>query len=354
MGNESLISQAEAHSTSNSSALSDRRTSLRSRSSLESAATKEENAKPKPANSNQTGTIAHRSTNGLTTLENKRKGSGAIDKPKKVLRDTTNTKRASSTIKGVTRSQKPRNISLKKKEQDSLLASDETPAEAVDEDESPEPRKAVQKRLRKSLPTVEEEQEDVEAPAKQAPRATTKPRPPKSQTTGPAKRATAKKSSMPKRTKSTPDQSIRSRTSDISEASSLPHRPSAKDTVPITVHRLSQPQALNNITGNEDNTVVAPTLIKRSGVNAVDVLSQICKELITQSAESLQQRGGSEASGYEMGRGEAMRKRKAVEAFGAQLEERLFEMVGLVQHTRALSFTYIWFADVLLLVDRGA
>jgi hypothetical protein len=68
-----------------------------------------------------------------------------------------------------------------------------------------------------------------------------------------------------------------------------------------------------------------PPHSNRSTVNAVDVLSQICRELITGSVEKLQQGAEQEEDATRLG--EWKRKRKAVEAFGEELEERLFEMV---------------------------
>jgi hypothetical protein len=74
-----------------------------------------------------------------------------------------------------------------------------------------------------------------------------------------------------------------------------------------------------------------PPHSNRTGVNAVDVLSQICRELITGSVEKLQQGAEQEDDGARLR--EWNRKRKAVEAFGEELEERLFEMVRLQTFT---------------------
>jgi len=95
-----------------------------------------------------------------------------------------------------------------------------------------------------------------------------------------------------------------------------------RESVPITVHRLSTVGK-----GEDEGNVLIgpPPFPKRNGVNAVDVLGQVCRELIANAVEKLQQ--DAEKQRIEAGKGEWKRKRKAVMAFGAELDSRLFDMV---------------------------
>jgi hypothetical protein len=101
-------------------------------------------------------------------------------------------------------------------------------------------------------------------------------------------------------------------------------RVSDHETVPILVHRLST-RHNGDYVGEDAVFDPIPPHSNRAGVNAVDVLSQICRELITGSVEKLRQ--GAEQENDNARLREWKRKRKAIEAFGEELEERLFEMV---------------------------
>lgn len=98
-----------------------------------------------------------------------------------------------------------------------------------------------------------------------------------------------------------------------------------KDAIPITVHRLSRVRALVFEDDHQDILAGPAPFPKKSGVNAIDVLSQICREMIAKSVDTLQR--GAKNEGQEGRKGEWKRKRKAVEMFGDELDGRLFQMV---------------------------
>ncbi|KAI9816010.1 MAG: hypothetical protein M1827_002002 [Pycnora praestabilis] len=114
-----------------------------------------------------------------------------------------------------------------------------------------------------------------------------------------------------------------------------PTRSSPRNTVPITVHRLSKLHLPTIDEGGEEESISAPALPKRGGVNAVDVLSQICKELIAQSVQTMRDDVGNAVSTKE--KGKLKRKIKVVEAFGMELDARLFEMTDAVDNNYSLS-----------------
>lgn len=109
------------------------------------------------------------------------------------------------------------------------------------------------------------------------------------------------------------------------------------DTVPVTVHRLANASALGAInvsaegSGNEDEdspdgllSRLNTNLPSRGGVNPADVLSQICRETLEKTLEKL--KTGIENETNTQKRAEWSRKRKAVEAFGLELDNRLLDL----------------------------
>lgn len=109
------------------------------------------------------------------------------------------------------------------------------------------------------------------------------------------------------------------------------------DTVPVTVHRLANASALGAINvsaegpGNEDEdsadgllSRLNTNLPSRGGVNPADVLSQICRETLEKTLEKL--KTGIENETNTQKRAEWSRKRKAVEAFSLELENRLLDL----------------------------
>lgn len=113
----------------------------------------------------------------------------------------------------------------------------------------------------------------------------------------------------------------------------------SKESVPITVHRLSRLHALQ-YGDNEQNILYGPpSFPKRNGVNAVDVLGQACREIITKIVEKVD--AAAESGRSEASKGEWKSKKKAARAFGTELESRLFEMVSRCSPHGKISFSYL-------------
>ncbi|KAL1884855.1 hypothetical protein Plec18167_001510 [Paecilomyces lecythidis] len=111
------------------------------------------------------------------------------------------------------------------------------------------------------------------------------------------------------------------------------------ETVPVTVHRLANVEALNAVPDSEESADDAESTTKelsgRSGVNPADVLSQICRETLDKTLTTLKNGIANESN--QARRAEWTRKRKAVEAFGTELEGRLFEMSEMLDSNFSLS-----------------
>ncbi|KAE8378924.1 hypothetical protein BDV26DRAFT_178783 [Aspergillus bertholletiae] len=107
------------------------------------------------------------------------------------------------------------------------------------------------------------------------------------------------------------------------------------ETVPVTVHRLAnaaslgghvQPSELSDEEESADelSTRQKTKLPSRGGVNVADVLSQVCRETLEKTLTTLKNGISNEANAAR--RSEWTTKKKAVEAFGTELEGRLFEL----------------------------
>lgn len=108
------------------------------------------------------------------------------------------------------------------------------------------------------------------------------------------------------------------------------------ETVPVTVHRLANSSALgmmytsgvsedeNEDSADELSTRQKTKLPKRGGVNPADVLGQICRETLEKTLTAL--KNGIENESNTQRRAEWTRKRKAVEAFGSELDGRLLDL----------------------------
>ncbi|CRG90015.1 Zinc finger CCCH domain-containing protein 13 [Talaromyces islandicus] len=108
-------------------------------------------------------------------------------------------------------------------------------------------------------------------------------------------------------------------------------------TVAITVHRLADTRALDTNSDASDETDgldTRKTFPRRAGVNAADVLAQICQEIVDKHLTGLSNSVANESN--QAKRSEAGRQRKAVEAYNNQLQERLFELSELLESNFAL------------------
>lgn len=148
--------------------------------------------------------------------------------------------------------------------------------------------------------------------------------------------AASKRASKPLTARSrAPRRTFRPRTS--SPVPDSPNRRPRKEkpgTIPITVHRLSRPQPTDHSSADEDILAAANPFPRRSGVNAIDVLSQICRELVAKAAENLK---SGEAKERGARKRVETRKRKAVEMFGEELDARLFQMTEALDNNYALT-----------------
>ena len=210
----------------------------------------------------------------------------------------------------------------------------------------------VRGRPRKTLPPVDEVSEDdfdEELPLARGPRhqehsedddilssAQTDRQGRARRSDAPATASMGKRASKPQSARpNAPTRRTQPRTSSpVSDAGERRPRKERPGTIPITVHRLSRPKPADYSSADEDILAAVNPFPKRSGVNAIDVLSQICREMVAKAAETLQLGEGKE-------RGERkqveIRKRKAVEMFGEELDARLFQMTEALDNNYALT-----------------
>lgn len=104
------------------------------------------------------------------------------------------------------------------------------------------------------------------------------------------------------------------------------------ETVPVTVHRLANIEALmgdgtssaDEESADELSTDRAIKLPNRGGVNPADVLSQVCRETLEKTLTSLKNGISNETNPAR--RSEYVRKTKSVEGYWTELEGRLLEL----------------------------
>jgi hypothetical protein len=129
-------------------------------------------------------------------------------------------------------------------------------------------------------------------------------------------------------------QSSSSRQADPSSGVKKPSKP----TFPIVTHRMTNISALPTINDDAeddfnsatDTSSVKTKFTDRSAPNAVDVLAQFCRETISNTL-SKQSGTSSTTSAREL-----KRKRTAIEAFGSEIDSRLFDMSVAIEHRLTL------------------
>ncbi|KAL4746621.1 hypothetical protein BDW72DRAFT_197518 [Aspergillus terricola var. indicus] len=118
------------------------------------------------------------------------------------------------------------------------------------------------------------------------------------------------------------------------------------ETVPVTVHRLANaallggepPESSDEDDANSPNGVPnkqTTGLPSRGGVNPADVLAQICRETLEKTLTTL--KTGIENEANATRRAEWTLRRKAVEAYGAELEGRLSDLSEMLDSNFMLS-----------------
>lgn len=108
------------------------------------------------------------------------------------------------------------------------------------------------------------------------------------------------------------------------------HQPS-KITIPITVYRLSPAHADDRIDANADPISDPRSSFKDRGVNAVDALSQIRREMISKASNSVDHAAKHESSKPQ--KVEVERKREVIKMYGEELDNRLFQLVSINHQT---------------------
>lgn len=98
-----------------------------------------------------------------------------------------------------------------------------------------------------------------------------------------------------------------------------------KNSMPITVSHMSTNDALGSDNEHPDSQTNSSAFPKNDSVNAVDVLAQICREMVSKSNASLGEAAKSERNKSKKAALE--RKRKNIETHGEELENRLFQLV---------------------------
>lgn len=96
--------------------------------------------------------------------------------------------------------------------------------------------------------------------------------------------------------------------------------------IPVTVHRLTRAPMYDEDELHADILNAEIPRTKRGGVNAIDVLSQVCQEIIGAGLDTLE--AGFNRCEDQVLRREYKTKLRAVEAFGDELQTRLLEHVS--------------------------
>jgi len=216
------------------------------------------------------------------------------------------------------------------------------PEREISDDGTPEAR-GRQGRKRRESKATEEPNEEIEEP--QLDDRETRPTPKLGKRGRPAKRIVRveQDSEEPEEPEQEPEQEQEqaepSRPDDAqpterTEPPARKKRAPRGETVPVTVHRLANITTLGRApiydSDESESDSSADELTQRTkhptrgGVNQADVLNQICRETLEKTLTTLQTGIANETNPQR--KAEWTRKKKAVEAFGSELEGRLFEM----------------------------
>lgn len=202
------------------------------------------------------------------------------------------------------------------------------------------PSQIVQNKKRRREPESEPEPDvEPEAELAQEPEAEPEPDEPEPEQLPPTKRRqgrpSLKKDTQPSAQPEEPttEQAVEERP----RPARKPRQPRG-EAIPVTIHRLANLATLGDAnpagasdgegSGDELSTRQKTKLPSRGGVNAADVLSQICRETLEKTVATLST--GIANEGNASRRSEWMHKRKAVEAYGSELEGRLLELSDML------------------------
>jgi chemotaxis protein histidine kinase CheA len=206
---------------------------------------------------------------------------------------------------------------------------DEEEAETIDDNEAikylrwPSKRKSspldVDLEVQAEEEPEQEQEEEIELEEDDEP-SLIEPTPPEKPPRGrkPKAKGSPAAQRQPKKPKAKPKAKAKS-------ASTKPRDRKSGETIPVVVHRLTRPFVYDEDDTDADVLNEDVPFAKRSGVNAVDVLSQFCDEVIESGLTALEE-GGSTAEDAATRR-EYNTKLRAVEAFGEELRTRLLELV---------------------------
>ncbi|MCJ1430112.1 hypothetical protein MMC29_008027 [Sticta canariensis] len=108
-----------------------------------------------------------------------------------------------------------------------------------------------------------------------------------------------------------------------------------KNSMPITVYRMSTNDALDSENDRSDSLINPSALPKNNAVNVVDVLAQICRELVSKSTDSFGEAAKNERN--QSKKATLERKRNTIETYGEELDNRLFQLTETLDTNLALS-----------------
>ena len=106
------------------------------------------------------------------------------------------------------------------------------------------------------------------------------------------------------------------------------------DKIAVTVHRISHVHRLNFNPDLDDDLAGPGAFPKKKNPNAIDVLAQICREIIGKTIATVKSSIEGEANTSR--KAELKRKKDAIETYGDELDGRLFQMTTALDHNYAL------------------